>query len=166
MRRSLLIVALIGAFPLTALAEETVVVQKSVPYATGSAVREAIRTDCDLQAKLATYLKDFAEENGYTVVAVDTFPEGDARPQLELVITDAIGGGGGAWSGPKTVFIEGKYRVEGKVKATFSGHRSSGGGFMAGYKGTCSILGRCVKALGKDVADWLKNPEKPERLGE
>ncbi|NQV86958.1 MAG: hypothetical protein HQ492_07775 [Woeseiaceae bacterium] len=27
-----------------------------------------------------------------------------------------------------------------------------------GAKGTCSILGRCVKTLGSDIATWLQNP--------
>ena len=36
---------------------------------------------------------------------------------------------------------------------TFS--RDSGGGFGAGFKGSCSVLGRCSKALAKDIAGWL-----------
>jgi len=30
------------------------------------------------------------------------------------------------------------------------------GGFGAGFKGSCSVLNRCTKTLGKDFADWLK----------
>ncbi len=152
--------------PLAAHAEGTIVLQKTIPYEKGTRIREAIRTDCDLEAKLATFLKDYAEENGFTVVAVDSFAKNEKRPMLEVVITDAVGGGGGAWSGAKSVFVEGKYKVDGKVKASFSAHRSSGGGFMGAYKGTCSILGRCVKALGRDMAVWLKNPDSGNKVGE
>ena len=35
--------------------------------------------------------------------------------------------------------------------------RNSGGGFGGGYKGSCSVLGRCTKALGKDIAGWLRD---------
>ncbi|MEJ2404442.1 MAG: hypothetical protein P8171_09165 [Candidatus Thiodiazotropha sp.] len=37
---------------------------------------------------------------------------------------------------------------------------------IGSFKGTCSILGRCVKALGKDISEWLINPTMNARLGE
>jgi len=37
---------------------------------------------------------------------------------------------------------------------------------FAGFKGTCSIMGRCVKALGRDVAEWLQSPSKGAVLGD
>jgi hypothetical protein len=43
----------------------------------------------------------------------------------------------------------------GKVLATTTKERSSGGGAFGGYKGTCQIFGRVAKTLGSDVAAWL-----------
>ncbi len=40
------------------------------------------------------------------------------------------------------------------------------GGFMGAYKGTCALLGRCTKTLGKDIAEWLKNPVNNATLGD
>ena len=40
------------------------------------------------------------------------------------------------------------------------------GGAFAGYKGSCSVLGRTVKAMGKDVAQWLKAPTDEAALGD
>jgi hypothetical protein len=40
------------------------------------------------------------------------------------------------------------------------------GGAFAGYKGSCSVLGRTIKAIGKDVAEWMKAPSKDAQLGD
>ena len=37
--------------------------------------------------------------------------------------------------------------------------RNSGGGFGAGFKGSCSVLARCSKTLGNDFAEWLKEQQ-------
>ena len=41
----------------------------------------------------------------------------------------------------------------------------AGGGAFGGFKGTCSILGRCIKAIGADIAKWLANPTMDAMLG-
>jgi hypothetical protein len=85
---------------------------------------------------------------------------------LTIEIVNVHGTGGGAYSGAKSVVIEGTLQENGKVIGTFEGSRYSGGGFWGGFKGTCSILGRCVKALGNDVAIWMENPYKGAKLGD
>jgi hypothetical protein len=40
------------------------------------------------------------------------------------------------------------------------------GGAFGGFKGSCSVLGRTVKALGKDIAQWLVQPAKGSQLGD
>src|SRR4030065_483798 len=72
---------------------------------------------------------------------------------LSLPLT---GFGVGAWSGAKHVPVEGTLWENGKIKGTFTAMRYSGGGAFGGYKGTCAILGRCVKAIGKDGGGWLR----------
>ncbi|WP_221894969.1 hypothetical protein [Bathymodiolus japonicus methanotrophic gill symbiont] len=51
---------------------------------------------------------------------------------------------------------------KGKKTRTFTANR----GFMGAYKGTCALLGRCTKALGKDIAEWLNNPVGGASLGD
>jgi hypothetical protein len=85
---------------------------------------------------------------------------------LLVEITGVTAPGGGAWSGAKSMSIAGKLYDNGKMIGDFTGMRYSGGGFFGGYKGTCSIIGRCSKTLGKDVATWLKNPTSGAHLGD
>jgi hypothetical protein len=54
--------------------------------------------------------------------------------------------------------VKGSLSQKGKILGDFKARRYSGGGMFGGYKGTCAILRRCVKTLGKDVAEWLAQP--------
>ncbi len=127
-------------------------------------VRNAVRKECDLGGKLATFINDYSREYHLNMVM-----GGKAKKSarvLKVEIINVHGSGGGAWSGAKSVAIEGKLLDNGKVIGTFRGQRSSGGGAFAGFKGTCSILGRTVKALGSDVGLWLQNPVMGATIGE
>ena len=86
---------------------------------------------------------------------------------LKVKIVEVMGGSGGAWSGGKFVSISGTLQKNGKILGDFKARRISGGGVFGGYKGTCSIMGRCVRTLGKDVAEWLQHhPAKNDVLGD
>jgi hypothetical protein len=62
--------------------------------------------------------------------------------------------------------VKGSLNQKGKMLGDFKARRYSGGGMFCGYKGTCAILGRCVKALGKDVVEWLAQPTSRAVLGD
>lgn len=85
---------------------------------------------------------------------------------LQVEIVDAVSMGNAFIGHQKYARIEGTLYEDGRKVASFKGRRNSMGGAFAGYKGSCSVLGRTMKALGKDVADWLKNPTDGARLGD
>jgi hypothetical protein len=62
--------------------------------------------------------------------------------------------------------VRGKLYQDGKEIGAFTGRRNSMGGAFGGFKGSCSVLGRTVKALGKDIAQWLVQPAKGSQLGD
>ena len=99
------------------------------------------------------------------VVLADDVTESTEGRVLHVEISSVVGPQGGAWSGAKSVTVEGKLTENGEVIGTFKGNRYSGGGAFGGYKGTCSILGRCAKTLGSDIAKWLAKPTMDARLG-
>ncbi len=135
-----------------------------IPFKKGLFVRDAVRKECDLGGKLATHINNYARQ-----YHVNMMKGGKAKTSarvLKVEIINVHGSGGGAWSGAKSVAIEGKLLENGKVIGTFRGQRSSGGGAFGGFKGTCSILGRTVKALGSDVGLWLQHPVMGASIGE
>jgi hypothetical protein len=138
-----------------------VTLNRVVAFAESSGASDNVKAECTLDTRLPGFIKDFAKN----VVLADDVGEDTEGRVLHLTFTNVIGTGGGAWSGSKSVTVEGKLTENGEVIGTFTAIRYSGGGAFAAYKGTCSILGRCIKAIGKDIAEWLAHPTMKARLG-
>ena len=141
------------------------VVQDHIPFSAEADVREEIRNECQLPKKLSHFIQDFAATYSRRVLSDAAKAPKDAQI-LMVEITNVSGGGGGAWSGGKSVSIQGYLQQDGKTVGSFKGRRFSGGGMFGAYKGTCAIMGRCVKALGRDVAEWLRHPSPDAVLGD
>jgi len=128
-------------------------------------IRDAVKKECQLPEKLLQFTQQYAANHYAKIITGPNSVPNDAQV-LTIEIKQVQGGGGGAWSGGKMVLINGKLTEKGKVIGDFKGRRYSGGGMFGGYKGTCAILGRCVKALGRDIAEWLNNPKPQSVLGD
>ncbi|NOQ35507.1 MAG: hypothetical protein GQ569_06380 [Methylococcaceae bacterium] len=133
---------------------------KTVVFSNPDEVRDAVKNECNLKEKLTSYIKKNIDGQ-YNIVENSM-----NAAVLEIEISEAHGNSGGAWSGSKMVMIKGELKRGGQLISSFKAKRFSGGGMFAGFKGTCAILGRCVRTLGKDVAKWLENPTKNARLGD
>ncbi len=133
-------------------------------FAKSAIVPTPVQTECQLPEKLASFIENYAPKKGFDAVQISD--RSGSGKVLVVEITDLIGTGGGAWSGSKAVTISGKLMEGDKTIGSFIGRRTSGGGLYGGFKGTCSILGRCVKALGKDIGTWLEAPSTDSRIGE
>ncbi len=140
---------------------EMVKVLRTIPYHEHSGASPAVIGECKLETKVPHFLNAYSD----MVELVDAKP-GKSGRVLELTITEVYAPGGGAWSGPKSMTVKGVLRQNGAEVGNFTARRYSGGGMFAAYKGTCSIVGRCAKAIGKDIAQWLRSPSKDARLGD
>ncbi len=151
---------------LTAHAEDdAITVISPVPFAEGSGATGAVKSDCTLETRLPKFIESASKRGVKVSIGADP-GENAAGRVLYLEFANVHGPGGGAWSGPKLVTVHGTLKENGEVVGTFVATRYSTGGAFGGYKGTCSILGRCIKAIGKDVAAWLRNPTMDAALGD
>lgn len=141
------------------------VIQNEIPFSPDAEVRKAVRTDCHLPEKLSRFIKEYASDYSSQILSESTNAPKGAQI-LTVEIFNVMGGGGGAWSGGKSVSIKGALQQNGETIGSFKARRFSGGGMFGGYKGTCSIMGRCVKTLGRDVAEWLRHPSQNAILGD
>jgi hypothetical protein len=139
-------------------ADAEVGIPKTVPYAQGVEVPDAVKNECQLGEKVSEFLLHDA-----SVKVSDNPNEGR---YLDMSITEVFAQGGGAWSGPKWMTVTGTLMENGKKVASFRAKRFSTGGAFGGFKGTCAIIGRCTKTIAEDIAKWLKNPVDGAQLGD
>lgn len=138
---------------------------KPITFKNDAYIRDAVKEECNLDGKLTEFINEYAAPQYASIVAAEA--SGDTGAQvLTIEIESVQGSAGGAWSGAKDVVITGSLSQNGKELGDFKARRYSGGGMFAGYKGTCAILGRCVKTLGKDVSEWLAHPTPHAMLGD
>jgi hypothetical protein len=146
-------------------AAETYTVANIVPFAENSQASNDVKSSCALDTRLPQFIEKAAKRGVDVVISGDPLEDAEGKV-LYLEIVHVLGTGGGAWSGAKSVTVEGVLKENGEVIGSFTGARYSGGGAFGGFKGTCSMLGRCVQAIGKDIAGWLKNPTMNAMLGD
>ena len=142
-----------------------ILVIKPISFNNDNHIRDAVKNECNLNGKLIQFIEKNAASH-YSNILTDIKSTPTNAQVLTIEIEQVQGGSGGAWSGGKSVLINGTLTQKGKELGNFKARRYSGGGVFAAYKGTCAILGRCVKTLGKDVAKWLSNPTKKAVLGD
>ena len=161
-KRFLIGLCLLGTLGLAG--EGTLYVPEKAPFTDGLRVRDNIRTECAIENAVAG---DIARGAYSAYAAVTREKPSEAHHTLELEIIDIFGAGGGAWSGPKYIELKGVLKdPSGKVIGDFTAYRYSMGGALGAIKGTCGILRRVSRALGKDVGVWLTAPSRGARLGD
>ncbi|MFN7782018.1 MAG: hypothetical protein ACK5PG_04705 [Lysobacterales bacterium] len=159
--------ALMMAFATAPVFAQSVQVQRSIPYAEDADIQNKVRTECtQLNTQLAEFTQEFGRENGIEVQLVETLDTSAEGRVLQMEIVDAVSMGNAFIGHQKYSRVRGVLFENGQQIADFRGRRNSMGGAFAGYKGSCSVLGRTVKALGKDIAQWLANPQDGAQLGD
>lgn len=143
---------------------KTIYIKSITPYAKGNRIAENIKAECRINQQLAEFIQKYSQEKGLTVKFKDNIGANDLY--LDVQIDDAISQGGAFRGHNKFTAISGTL-VQGKKSfGSFQAARVSGGGMWGGYKGSCSVLGRTVDTLGKDVSAWLYSPINGAKLGD
>lgn len=141
--------------------------QRPVPYAADNDIADNIKAECKIDEQLADFVKQSVADAGGGEVQFSSGPVDTGKGRaLQLEILDAVSMGN-AWMGhQKYTKVKGTLYEGGRKVAAFKARRNSMGGAFAGYKGSCSVLGRTVEALGQDIATWLKSPTDGANLGD
>ncbi len=143
----------------SARAEDIVLVSSLIPYAKDDTAGEAVRKECDWNTTMPRYLAK--ESEGRVKVAeqsIDTVTD----KKLVLVATNLHTAGGGGWSGPKWLVLEGKMTEKGKLLGSFEVRRQTIRGSMRG----CGTLASLSEEITGDILEWLKTPSLNAKLGD
>lgn len=165
--RSKLLAILATTLLAPAAMAEPIKMARDIPYAEDADVQRKVREECvKIQGQLADYTQEFGRATGIDVKLSDSIATTDPGRVLHVEITEAISAGNPFIGHRKHTKVRGTLFEDGREVASFRGLRTSMGGAFGGYKGSCSVLGRTVKALGKDIALWLANPQDGAELGD
>jgi hypothetical protein len=135
-------------------------IANDVPYKDPTIVATNIVEECvNLGTDLAKFLNEFATEFGVPMERVETIDPKAGGRVLVVEITNAVSAGNPFIGHRKTMSVKAELFVNGTSAGYTNFTRDSMGGLFGGYKGSCSVLGRCTKALGKDIAGWLRDRE-------
>lgn len=162
----LLTCLILAIYGLNAFGGEKLYLQTPAAYGKDANVDPKVREECAPDAKVAAILKERLYGKFDEIVATKNPAGAGPGKTLNLTITNVMGVGGGAWSGPKSISVQGTLKDQGKVVGSFNARRTSGGGPFGGYKGTCAILERCAESLATDIAGWMEKPVMNAALGE
>ena len=141
-------------------------IQSVIPFKKGAAVSASIKNECKIQSQLSEFIHAYAVGEGIGVIRKGRVRKKSKGKVLLVNITDAVSSGNAFIGHRKYTKIKGTLYNNGKNQGSFTAARVSGGGAWAGFKGSCSVLGRTVKALGSDVSLWLKRPVDGAHLGD
>lgn len=131
-------------------------VSSEAKYYDEKVIATNIINECDqLGEKFSSFVSTYVEKKGWDVSLVGDDKVLASERGLKLQITNAHSGGNAFIGHRKSVSIVAELYENGELIDSYNATRQSGGGFGGGFKGSCSVLGRCVKTLGKDVAKWL-----------
>ncbi len=137
--------------------DKDITLNSIAPYYDLKIIPSNISSECkELGAQMAAATKVNLERDGWSVILTDESSIKNEGAQIKLIIMNAMSSGNAFMGHQKSVSINAELYREGKLVDTYVGTRGSGGGFGAGFKGSCQVLERCVTTLGKDVAKWLK----------
>jgi chorismate synthase len=140
--------------------EVAIQIPRNVPYASEATVAENVRNECtDLGTRLATSLQQFAAKHGVATVVVDEIDPKASGAVFQVEIVNVFSAGNAFIGHRKSMEARGELFVNGVSRGQVDFTRNSGGGFGAGFKGSCSVLARCSKTLGNDFAKWLKEQQ-------
>jgi hypothetical protein len=147
------------------LAADKLYVQTPADRDNDALIDDKVKQQCGIENRISYFAQESAKEK-FEVVPSKTLADAGNSKALSLTVLDVQGIGGGAWTGSKTIALQGTLRENGEVTGTFIARCSSRGGMLGPVQGTCSIFERNAEALGKDIAAWVAHPRMNARLSE
>ncbi len=143
---------LLAVFGQTAIASDLVTMSYKIPYLNDNVGSGNIQNECTWNSVMPAAM--VAQSKG-TLVLTDQDLSMVSGKKLFITATHVHAVGGGRFSGPKWITLDGKLMEDGKLLGNFQLRRTTSGGKFGG----CATLEYISKALTKDVLKWLKNPQ-------
>ncbi len=150
--KRLLSCAVLGAAMLGSAAQAAPMLLSPVRYDPAASVPDKVREECRIDFQLESEISNALARRFKLPSGKTTSTDGET---VRATITYVLGTAAGSWSGPKSITILVELLNNGKVERSTKLHRTS---LPFGFRGTCAILDRDARSLGKDVVKWVEDP--------
>ena len=143
----------------SAHAEDVVNVSSLIPYQSDNVANETVRKECNWNTTMPQYLA--AKSDGRVKVAEQNLDAVGGK-KLILVATHLHTIGGGPWTGPKWLVLDGKLMQGNQLVGNFEARRQT----IRGSFKACSTLESLSEEITEDILKWLKAPGLNAKLGD
>jgi hypothetical protein len=147
-------------------AADPVATPRVAQYGEDSVIAGKVKRECAVDEQIPEYVAEYGKSKRIDVQLVDSADQSTAGRVLLVRILDAQSDGNAFLGHHKSITVKGKLFQDGRVVGSFTARRNSMGGAFGGFKGSCTVLERTAKALGRDIAEWLVEPGEDSLLGE
>lgn len=140
---------------------ETIFVPAEAAYDRYGKFHESVKKQCDTARVIASAVAEYNAN-----VKLSRTPQEEERHLEILVYQLSAQGGMGA---DYVVGVRGRLLEDGVVTATFNGSRSYARdpfGYFGPEKGTCGVVGRVARRVGRDIAEFLTHPSVGAKIGD
>lgn len=125
-------------------------------YTSPDTIANNIKDECELPVYQAEAVRRELKKLGIAFADAGPGEVPVTGKYLQLGIPAAYSTGSAGIGHRKQITTSAQLFENGKEVAKTSSTRNSMGGFMGGFKGSCSVLQRCADATASDIARWVK----------
>lgn len=141
--------------PLLSFASEKLFVQVPAVLDPAAPIVDSVKNQCGVEMLIGNHVFEKVSQYVDGTTQLQKGENAGQSPVLRLTILSVHGFGGGSWSGAKSITIHAQLVQNGQTIQSTVLTRGSRGGPLGGFSGTCAIMERIARTLGKDVANWL-----------
>lgn len=134
------------------------------PYLDEDTIADKVKVECkEIGTKVSNFTKSYSAEKGITIKQVSEVSKERKKGNVLVVKIVSVRSAGNPFIGHnKAMTVKASLYKNGALVDKVVRSRDSAGGFGAGFKSSCSVLGRITKALGSDLSIWLQKYAKKQ----
>lgn len=134
-------------------------VSSVIPYQSDNVANDTVRRECTWNTTMPRHM---AGKSGGRVKVEERSLDAVSGKKLVLVATHLHTIGGGGWTGPKWLVLEGKLMQGKQLVGNFEVRRQT----IRGSYRACSTLESLSEEITEDILEWLKAPGLNAKLGD
>jgi hypothetical protein len=143
----------------------TVNIIRNTPYQNIKRIPKNVTEQCTkIGDKVSRFTQEFGTKMNVKFKRAKKISKKAKGNNLVIEIIDAVSSGNAFIGHRKSITIEAYLYKNGKLVDNISRTRNTSGGFAAGFKSSCDVLGRSAKTLGSDIATWVKRYTETKKM--